>query len=151
MLHVNKQNLDLAGGVDAGKGDPDEGMFEYATDETEDDVENPDESSEMARVVLEDAITELDDKIIDIPVVQTLQKTTEVPQLQCTDKVVNDPVVQVVHVPQVQVVEKTAEIPQLHVVGKVVEIPEIQTVQGAQVSESVGTALVLQVAQAEIV
>ena len=88
--------------------------------------ENPDEASEMARVAFEDAITELDVKVIDvsvvaqrqIPMVQTFQKTMEIPQLHCIDKVVDDPVVQV---PRVQVVEK------------IVEIPEIQTVQGTQV------------------
>merc|ERR1711945_75660 len=74
-----------------------------------------------------------------IPMVQTVQKTIEIPQMQYIDKVVDVPVVQVMQVPQVQVVEKT------------VEIPEIQTVQGTQTSESLGTAPVRQVAQAEIV
>merc|ERR1711945_20320 len=99
------------------------------------------------------------DKVVDIPVVaqrqipmvQTVQKTIEIPQLQYVDKVVDVPVVQVVQVPQVQVVEKTVEIPQLQIVEKIVEIPEIQTVQGTQTSESLGTAPVRQVAQAEIV
>merc|ERR1712135_264711 len=70
---------------------------------------------------------------------------------QYIDKVVDVPVVQVMQVPQVQVVEKTVEIPQLQIVEKIVEIPEIQTVQGTQTSESLGTAPVRQVAQAEIV
>merc|ERR1712107_706044 len=74
-----------------------------------------------------------------IPMVQTVQKTIEIPQLQYIDKVVDVPVVQVVQVPRLQVVEK------------IVEVPEIQTVQGTQTSESLGTAPVRQVAQAEIV
>merc|ERR1712064_178886 len=79
------------------------------------------------------------DKVVDIPVVaqrqipmvQTVQKTVEIPQLQYIDKVVDVPVVQIVE--------------------KIVEVPEIQTVQGTQTSESLGTAPVRQVAQAEIV
>ena len=74
-----------------------------------------------------------------IPMVQTVQKTLEIPQWHCIDKVVDDPVVQVVHVPQVQIV------------GKIHEIPEIQTYLGTQTSESLGTVLVHQVAQGEIV
>merc|ERR1712122_408361 len=76
-----------------------------------------------------------------IPMVQTVQKTIEIPQLQYIDKVVDVPVVQVVQVPQVQVVEKTVEIPQLQIVEKIVEIPEIQTVQGTQTSESLAPHL----------
>ena len=52
--------------MDAEKDDLDEGMF-GSTDETEDDVENPDESSEMARVAFEDAIKQPDEQIIGIP------------------------------------------------------------------------------------
>ena len=63
-------------------------------------------------------------------------------------------VVQKIHktmeVLQVQVVEKTVEIPQLQIVEQIVEVPEIQMVQGTQTSESLGTAPVRQVAQAEI-
>ena len=70
--------------------------------------------------------------------VQTVQKTMEIPQLQCMDKVVDDHLVQVVHVPQVQIV------------WKIHEIPEIQTDLGTQTSKSLGTALVHQVAQREI-
>ena len=46
-----------------------------------------------------------------ISMVQTVQKTKEIPQLQCIDKVVDDPVVQI---PQMQVVDKTVEDPQVH-------------------------------------
>merc|ERR1712209_380195 len=86
-----------------------------------------------------------------VPTVQTVQKTVEVPQLQFIDKVVDIPVVAQRQIPMVQTVEKTVEIPQLQIVEKIVEIPEIQTVQGTQTSESLGTAPVRQVAPAEIV
>ena len=49
-----------------------------------------------------------------ISMVQTVQKTKEIPQLQCIDKVVDDPVVQI---PQMQVVGKTVEGPQVHFTG----------------------------------
>ena len=75
--------------------------------------------------------------------VQTVHKTIEIPQVQCSDKVVDDPVV--------QVMEKTVEIPQLQIVEKIVDAPEIQTVQGTESFESFGTAPVHQVAQEEIV
>ena len=42
----------------------------------------------------------------------TEQKTVEVPQLHCSDKVVDVPVVQVVVLPQVQTVQNSKEIPQ---------------------------------------
>ena len=41
-----------------------------------------------------------------IAMVQTVQETTEISQLECVDKVVDDPVEQV---PRIQVVEKTVE------------------------------------------
>ena len=43
---------------------------------------------------------------------QTVQKTIEIPQLQCSDHVNDVPVVLVAQVPRVLVVEKTTEIPQ---------------------------------------
>ena len=54
-----------------------------------------------------------------------MTKHVEVPLLQFTDKVIDVPVVLVVHVPQSQVVTETAEIPQLHVAGKVVDVPAV--------------------------
>ena len=117
--------------------------------------QNSDEASEMARVAFEDAITA---PVIDIPAVtqqtpiaQIVQKTIEIPQLHCIDNVIDVPVVEVVQVPQVQVMEKTVEIPQLHVVEKIVEIVQFQTVQRTQTFESLGTAPVCQLTQAEIV
>ena len=57
-------------------------------------------------------------------------------------------VVQVVQFLQVQVVQKTIEIADR---WKIVEIPEIHTVQSVQACESLRTALVRHVAQAEVV
>ena len=53
-----------------------------------------------------------------------IQKTIQISQLQCIDKVVDDPVVQVVYVPQLQVVKETVEISQLLFVEKIVVIPD---------------------------
>ena len=50
-----------------------------------------------------------------------------------------------------RVMEKTVEIRQLHIVEKAIEIQEIQMVRDTQTSESLGTAPVRQVEQAEIV
>ena len=98
--------------------------------------ENTDEACEMTRVAFDDAITA---PVIDIPAVtqqtliaQTVQKTMEISQLQCIDKVSDGPVVLVEHVPQSHVAEKTVEIPQLDVVKKTIESPEIQTGHGTQ-------------------
>ena len=95
-------------------------------------------------------------KVANIPVVaqrqistvQTFQRTMEIPVLQYIDKMVD---VLVVQASQVQVVVETVEIPELQFVEKIVVIPDVLTVQGTQTSESLGTALVRQVAQAEIV
>ena len=68
-----------------------------------------------------------------IPMVPTVQKTMEIPQLQCIDEAIDDLVVQV---PQVQVSEKTVEISQLQAAEKIVETRETQAIQGIQTSES---------------
>ena len=57
--------------------------------------------------------------------------------MQCIDKVVDDPVVQI---PQVQVSEKTVEISQLQGVEKIVETRETQMIQSIQTSEISDTA-----------
>ena len=57
-------------------------------------------------------------------------KTVETPQLQCLDRVIDGPVVQVEQVPQSHVAEKTVEIPQFDAVEKIVETPVIQTGHG---------------------
>ena len=76
------------------------------------------------------------DKVEEIPVVaqrqipivvQTIQKTTDIPQLQCIDEAIDDLFVQV---PQVQVSEKTVEISQLQTAEKIVDTRETQMIQG---------------------
>ena len=77
------------------------------------------------------------DRIVDFPCVLTaskdgwsakMEKTTEIPQFEVDDKVVD--------VPAVSVVKKTVEIPQLPFMEKIIEIPEIRTVSDTQTSES---------------
>ena len=83
-----------------------------------------------------------------IRTVQTVQKTMEIPQLQCIDEAIDDLVVQV---SRVQVMERTVGIPQLQIVEKTAEAPQIQTIRGTQTSESLDNASFHQVAQAETV
>ena len=72
------------------------------------------------------------DKAIEIPVVaqrqismvQTVQKSIEIPQLQYCDDVIDVPVVSVVQVPRVRVVKKTVEDPQFEIAEKTVENPD---------------------------
>ena len=93
---------------------------------------------------------------------RNVQKSTEIPQLQQTEQVVDVPVVLVAQAPRVQVVEEAVEIPQLQVVKKIGVIPktvqisqlqldtDIRTVQGTQTSERLNTAFLRRVTQAEI-
>ena len=67
-------------------------------------------------------------KAMNIPVVaqrqiftETVQKTIEIPQLQCIDEVIDVPAVLVVPVPQVQVSGRTVEISQLQTAEKIVD------------------------------
>ena len=80
---------------------------------------------------------------------QTVQKTTEILQLQFPDHLIDVPLAFVVLVPQMQVVSETVEISQWDVVEKSAETPEIQTIHGTQTSESLSTAPVCQMAQSE--
>ena len=67
-----------------------------------------------------------DDMLVDvqrqIPVAQTLQKTMEVPPSQCTDKVVNIPVLAQRQI-SMETVQKTIEISQLQYTDDVVDVP----------------------------
>ena len=67
---------------------------------------------------------------------RNVQKTMEIHQLQCTDDVVDVPIVLVMQSPLVHVVAETAVIPQLPLGEKIVAIPKVRTVQGTQTSES---------------
>ena len=81
-----------------------------------------------------------------LPMTQTVQKTTEILQLQFPDHLIDVPLAFDVLVPQMQVVSETVEISQLDVVEKSAETPEIQTIHGTQTSESLSTAPVRQMA-----
>ena len=73
------------------------------------------------------------DKVVDIlvvtqrliPMVPSVQMTTEIPLLQFLDKVNDVPGVRVMQVSQVQVVEETVVLPQFQLVEKIVVIPEV--------------------------
>ena len=65
--------------------------------------------------------------------VQTVQKSIEIPQLLYCDEVIDVPVVSVVQVPRVCVVKKTAVDPQFEIVETTVENPEAQTIQCSDV------------------
>ena len=86
-----------------------------------------------------------------VPRVCAVKKTAETPQLQ----VVDVPVQLVAQVPRVEVVEEAVEIPQLQAVKKIGVIPEtFETselqLEGTQTSESLNTAFLRRVTQAEI-
>ena len=71
---------------------------------------------------------------------QTVQKTMEIPQLQCLDEVIDVPAVFVEQVPHVHVVAETVEESQSEIVEKTAETPEIQMVRGTETSESLSIA-----------
>ena len=99
-------------------------------------------------IIQEKILLQFINKVIDNPiVVQTVQKTIEISQLQDIGEVVDVPVVLVAQVPRVKVVEEAVETPQLQIVKKTIEIPEIRMVRGTQTSESLGTARTGQLAQ----
>ena len=77
-----------------------------------------------------------------IPMVQSTRT------LQCIDKVVDDPVVQI---PQMQVVDKTVEGPQVQIVEQIVETQRARRSIGIQTSESLDTALSRQVHPTDVV
>ena len=107
-------------------------------------------------------------KVDEIPVVaqrqilmvQTVQKTMEIPQLQCDNKMVDNPEVPQVHVvkktvedPQFEIVQKTVEnpenFPQLLVADKVVDVPVVLVVQAPQVQVSEKTVEISQLQAVE--
>ena len=99
-------------------------------------------------IIQEKILLQFINKVIENPiVVQTVQKTIEISQLQDIGEVVDVPVVLVAQVPRVKVVEEAVETPQLQIVKKTIEIPEIRMVRGTQTSESLGTARTGQLAQ----
>ena len=67
-------------------------------------------------------LNKVDDMLVDvqrqIPVAQTVQKTTEIPQLQFPDQAVDVPVVVQRQVPSIETVQKTVEVPQTQSIVK---------------------------------
>ena len=68
-------------------------------------------------------LNKVDDMLVDVqqqirPMAQTVQKTTEIPQLQLPDQVVDVPVVVQRQVPSIETVQKTVEVPQTHSIVK---------------------------------
>ena len=93
-----------------------------------------------------DELRSVDSKSLSyqVPMIQTVQKTMDVPQLQFLNKVdharrfatTDIHGSEDLEVPQMQVVEKT----QLQIVEQTVETPETQMIQCTQTSESLSTA-----------
>ena len=77
------------------------------------------------------------DKTIDVPVPQIQEETVEVRQVQFIDKAVDVPVVMRRQVPIVQKVQRTVEVPQAQSTDKVMDVPviiqrQVPTVQAVQ-------------------
>ena len=64
-----------------------------------------------------------------VPTLQHVQKTVEVAQTQCIDKVVGMPVVTRRQTPLIQVVSETLETTQIQFIDKVVDVPHIMQQQ----------------------
>ena len=109
-------------------------LAEFATGETrsEADEDARDAYAEASKIAEKDLALSSVVAQRQNHMVQTVQKTMEISQLQCIDKVSDGLVVQIEHVPQAHVAEKTVEIPQLDDVKKIVETPEIKTGHGIQ-------------------
>ena len=108
----------------------------------------------VVKKTVEDPQFEIVEKAVEntetVPQMQVVEKTTEIPKFQVADKVVDVPVVLVVQAPLVQVMAKTVQISQLPFIEKISVIPEIRTVPGTETSESLNTAFLRRVTQAEI-
>ena len=70
-------------------------------------------------------------------VIQTVQKATEIPQLQCFDNVIDVSVVEVVQAPRVCVVVKTDEIRQLQCIDESINDPVVRAPQVLIVEKTV--------------
>merc|ERR1712196_350581 len=72
-----------------------------------------------------------------VPMVQTVQRPVEVPQIQYVDEVVEVPVTKQRQVPMVQTVQRPVEVPQVQIIDEVVDVPvtkqrhvpQVQTVE----------------------
>ena len=77
--------------------------------------------------------------------VQTVQKTVEVPQIQYEDQIVQVPVQKQVQVPVVQKVQKTVKVPQIQYEDEIVQVPVTKQVQVPMVQKVQKTVEVPQV------
>jgi hypothetical protein len=60
---------------------------------------------------------------VQVPIIQTVQKAVDVPQIEYEDQVVEVPIQKQVQVPVVQKVQKHIEVPQVQVEDQVVQVP----------------------------
>ena len=99
LVRIDKQSPNIAGGVDVGKDDLDDGAgLRHARDETQATVQHHVDLS----VVVQRRVR---------PQSKESSKTVEVPQVQCIDKVTDVPVVVQRQVPVIQTVEKAESNP----------------------------------------
>merc|ERR1712066_778885 len=63
-----------------------------------------------------------------VPSIQKIQKTVEVPQVQYVDRIVDVPVVKQRQVPAIQKLQKTVEVPQVQYIDRVVAAPAVTTI-----------------------
>merc|ERR1719220_2979306 len=68
-------------------------------------------------------------KHVQVPMVTTVQKEVDVPQVQIIDKIVEVPVQKQMQVPMITKVTKEVDVPQSQTIEKIVEVPYIQTVE----------------------
>ena len=66
---------------------------------------------------------------VQVPMVQTVQKMVDVPQIEIEEQIVEVPVQKHVRVPMIQKVQKMVEVPQIEVEEKIVEVPVQSHVQ----------------------
>merc|ERR1711920_602016 len=72
-------------------------------------------------------------KQMQVPSVQKVQRTVEVPQVQYIDRVVDVPVVKQRQVPSIQKVQKPVTVPVIETVEKIVDVPVIKQVEIPQI------------------
>ena len=58
-----------------------------------------------------------------VPVIQQMQETVEVPRVWCTDKIIDVPVARQRQIPTIQTAQRTAEVPRDQFVYRVVGVP----------------------------
>ena len=88
-------------------------------------VQHAVDTDEVEKHIIHEKINQVT-RHVEIPLLQIVKKTVEVPgvpQLQCADQVNDVPVVLVVQAPLVQVMAETAEIPHLQITDQVVDVP----------------------------